>query len=104
MLEGKHWRDNPDAPFAALLDTVEAYCHPEAYDEAYDDLSARANRGRDSVIQKFKDQLRAALLDPEALPKGALYKAAQYDDGSDMAFLRRLWQDLYPDEPVPGRS
>jgi hypothetical protein len=42
------------------------------------------------------------LLSGEAdkLPEYALFTAAQYDDGSDEAFLRRLWRQLYGDEPV----
>ena len=102
---GKYWRENPDAPFAVLLDTVEAYCHPEAYDEAYDDLISRArNPQEDDLIQRFKEQLRVALLDPSTLPENSLFRAVQYDDGSDEMFLRRLWRDLYPEEPVPSRS
>jgi hypothetical protein len=101
---GKYWRNNPDAPFSVLLDTVEAHCHPETYDEAYDDLISRArNPEGDVAIQRFKEQLSAALTDVHAVPEDALFNAAQYDDGSDEAFLRRLWRDLYPDEPVPER-
>lgn len=48
----------------------------------------------------FKDELREALADPSLLPSQALQLAAEYTDGSDEAFLRRLWRDLYGDEPV----
>jgi hypothetical protein len=102
---GKYWRDDPNAPFAQLLGAVETYCHPEAYDEAYDDLIGRARSPvGDEGIQRFKEQLIAALRDVYAVPEDALYEAAQYDDGADMAFLRRLWHDLYPDEPSPEHS
>lgn len=101
QFSGKYWRDNPDTPFGVLLDTVEAYCHPEAYDEAYDDLICRV-REDDEGVRRFKEQLGAALRDPAALPEDALFTAAQYGDGSDEAFLRRLWRDLYPDEPIPA--
>lgn len=88
-----------------LLDTVEAYCHPEAYDEAYDDLISRAqDPDGDDAIKPFKEQLRIALMDPTALAEDALFEAAQYSEGSDTAFLRKLWSDLYPDEPAPDQT
>ncbi len=99
------WRKNPDAPFAELLRAVEGHCHPEAYEEAYDDLIriVRNPKGGEGA-RRFKEQLIAALRDPSAIPKDALFRAAEYSDGSDEKFLRRLWRDLYPDEPVPGEN
>jgi hypothetical protein len=95
----KYWLDDPDAPFAALLRVVHTYCHPEAYDDAYDDLIEWATDPEVSDrFAAFKEQLREALRDPSRLPAGALSTAAQYDDGSDEKFLRRLWRDLYGDE------
>jgi hypothetical protein len=47
----------------------------------------------------FREELREALADPSRLPDDELSRAAQYDDGSSQAFLRRLWRDLYGDEP-----
>ena len=44
-------------------------------------------------------ELREALADPSRLPDNELFKAVQYDDGSNEAFLRRLWRDLYGDQP-----
>ena len=44
-------------------------------------------------------ELQEALADPEQLPDNELFKAVQYDDGSNEAFLRRLWRDLYGDQP-----
>lgn len=103
-LTEKYWRNHPEAPFSVLLDTVEAYCHPEAHDEAYEDLITRVRSPEgDPAIQRFRSQLRDALRDRSALPEDALYAAAQYSDGSDRAFLERLWRDLYPDEPLPER-
>lgn len=100
------WREHPDAPFATLLNVVDTYVHPEAYDAAYDDLVSRARDPDpdDEEIRVFKHELKRALADPSQLPKGALFKAASYDDGSDEAFLRRLWRDLYGDEPVETGS
>jgi hypothetical protein len=40
--------------------------------------------------------------DPSRLPDDELFKAADYGDGSDQAFLRRLWRDLYGGEPAAG--
>ena len=37
---------------------------------------------------------------PDQLPDDELSKHVRYEDGSPEAFLRRLWQDLYGDEPV----
>lgn len=102
--ERKYWRNNPDAPFATLLNVVEGYCHPEAYDEAYDDLIERAHTGGDDEMRRFREELRTAIDDPSRIPRGALFHAASYDDGSDEKFLRRLWHDLYGDEPVTPQA
>jgi hypothetical protein len=95
----KFWRKNPDAPFATLLSVVNTHCHPEAYDEAYEDLIrfARSPEPVEKMV-RFKEQLREALREPSQVPAGALSTAAQYDDGSDEKFLRRLWRDLYGGE------
>src|SRR2546423_332504 len=102
-LKGKYWREDKNAPFAILLGTIEAHCHPEAYDEAYEDLIQRARHPEgDAGINDFKEQLRTALQDTSKLPEDALFTAAQYSDGSDDRFLSRLWRDLYPNEPLPA--
>ncbi len=51
-------------------------------------------------MQVFKSELRQALADPSQLPEDELSEAVEYTDGSDEAFLRRLWRDLYGDEPI----
>jgi hypothetical protein len=43
-----------------------------------------------------------ALADPGRLPDDELFKAVDYGDGSNEMFLRRLWDDLYGDEPTVG--
>jgi hypothetical protein len=48
----------------------------------------------------FKEELREAIRDPSRLPGDELFRHVEYDDGSDVAFLQRLWRDLYGDEPV----
>jgi len=99
----RFWQYEPDAPFATLLRLVETYCHPEAYDEAYEDFQeAVALPSHDPVFDRFKEELREAIRDPAQVPEGALFRAAVYDDGSAERFLARLWRDLYPDEPLPS--
>ena len=51
-------------------------------------------------MRVFKTELRQALADPRRLPEGELESAVEYTDGNDAAFLRRLWRDLYGDEPA----
>jgi hypothetical protein len=80
-----------------------AYCSPDAYDGAYADLisRARAPDPGDEEIRAFTAELRQALADP-GLPPGELFHGVGYGEGSDEAFLRRLWQDLYGDQPSSG--
>lgn len=96
------WQEDPDAPYATLLSVVAGACHPEAWDDAYAELRAiaRERAGTPRMI-RFKRELGAALRDPAVVPPGELFDAAQYSDGSEAAFLARLWRDLYPDEPLP---
>ncbi len=97
-----YWARNPQGPFATLIGVAATYCHPEAYDGAYEDLIVRARlmAPEDEEIRVFRDELREALTDPGRLPDNELSKAVEYDDGSSEAFLRRLWRDLYGDEPA----
>lgn len=99
-----YWERHPDGPFVTLIAVAATYCSPDAYDEAYDDLvrRARAADADDEEMRVFKAELRQALADPSALPDDELSEAVEYDDGSDEGFLRRLWCDLYGDEPVAG--
>lgn len=96
-----YWARNPQGPFATLIGVAATYCHPEAYDGAYEDLTARARSAApdDEEIRVFRTELQEALADPEQLPDNELFKAVQYDDGSNEVFLRRLWRDLYGDQP-----
>ncbi|MGH3205871.1 MAG: hypothetical protein ACRDOA_15840 [Streptosporangiaceae bacterium] len=99
-----YWAKHPHGPFATLIAVAATYCHPEAYDGAYADLidRARAPEPDDEEIRVFKAELREALSDPGRLPDDELFKAVDYGDGSDERFLRRVWRDLYGDEPVAG--
>jgi hypothetical protein len=97
-----YWAKNPEGPFATLIAVAATYCHPEAYDGAYEDLIERAQSPEpdDDEIRVFEAELRQALTDPDQLPNDELFKAVDYGDGSDDKFLRRLWRDLYGREPV----
>jgi hypothetical protein len=97
-----YWARNPKGPFATLIAVTATYCHPEAYNDAYPELIERVRSAapEDEQIRVFKEELLQALADPSRLPDNELSKAVQYDDGSSEAFLRRLWRDLYGDEPA----
>jgi hypothetical protein len=99
-----YWARKPRPPFATLITMAATYSHPEAYDGAYQDLidRARSEEPGDEEIRIFKHELREALADPARLPDDELFKSVDYGDGSDQAFLRRLWRDLYGDEPLAG--
>jgi hypothetical protein len=91
-----YWQRDPNGPFATLIRVATTYLDPENYD--LDSLERLARREDDHEMQVFKRQLREALSDPSQLPGDELSDAVQYDEGSDEAFLRRLWHDLYGDE------
>jgi len=99
-----YWARKPQPPFATLIAMAATYCHPEAYDGAYQDLidRARSTEPGDEEIRIFKHEMREALADPGRLPDDELFKAVDYGDGSDQAFLCRLWHDLYGAEPLAG--
>jgi hypothetical protein len=60
---------------------------------------ARAPEPSDVEIGAFKAELQQALADAGQLPGDELFDAVDYGQGSDEAFLRRLWHDLYGDQP-----
>jgi hypothetical protein len=94
-----YWERHPDGPFATLIRVATTYCSPDADEEAYEGLMRLAKRENDEEMRVFKSELREALRDPRQLPNHELSESVEYDDGSDEAFLRRLWHDLYGDEP-----
>lgn len=99
-----YWERHPGGPFVTLIAVAATYCSPDAYDGAYEDLvhRARSPAADDDEMRIFKAELRQALADPRQLPGNELSEAVEYDDGSDERFLRRLWRDLYGDEPIAG--
>lgn len=101
MYPNHSWRRDPNSPFAYFLGIIDTYLHPESgYD--VDDLAAWLRRAKPpEKAARFKDDFRQLLSgELDKLPKGALGTASAYEDGSDEAFLRRLWHELYGDEPV----
>jgi hypothetical protein len=97
-----YWERHPDGPFATLIAVATTYLDPENYD--LDSLKRLAKRDDDHEMRVFKAELREALRDPSKLPGDELSESVEYTDGSDEAFLRRLWRDLYGDESpdAPG--
>jgi hypothetical protein len=99
-----YWREDRDAPFAFFLEVIDTYLHPESHYDV-DDLAEWLREGEPlEEVAKFKDEFRRLLSGGlDKLPREALSTAAEFEDGSDEAFLRRLWRELYGDEPVqPG--
>lgn len=101
----KYWFDDRAAPYSTLLRIVDTYCHPEVRHDNYESLIRRAQNpsADDAEIRTFKDELTRLLEgDLAHLHPQALTTATWYDEDSDEEFLQKLWQDLYPDEPVPS--
>lgn len=94
-----YWIRHPDGPFTTLIAVATAYLHPETEPDGLEALRERAADG-DAEMQTFKDELRQAIRDPGQLPGNELFRHVAYEDGSDEKFLRRLWHDLYVDEPA----
>ena len=96
-----YWERHPDGPFVTLITVAATYCSPDACDGDYDDLISRAREPDpdDEEIRVFKAELRQALADPGQPPGDELSAAVEYGHGGDEAFLRRLWHDLYGEQP-----
>ncbi|TDD51873.1 hypothetical protein E1263_29710 [Kribbella antibiotica] len=99
-----YWLEDDSVPFATFLGVIQTYYHPEARNDNFDELVewARAGRGGEEMAT-FKEELsRLVQGDREGLRPGAIEAATEYDDwNTDEGFLNWLWQELYPDEPVP---
>jgi hypothetical protein len=101
-MTGFYWERHPDGPFATLISVAATYCSPDADHDDFERLKRLARREGDQQMAVFKTELRRALADPGQLPPGELDEAVEYSEESDEKFLRRLWRDLYGDEPVAG--
>jgi hypothetical protein len=99
-MTGFYWERNPDGPFATLIGVAATYCSPDADATDYERLKRLASSEDDPKMAVFKAELRQALADPGQLPEGELEDAVEYREEGDEQFLRRLWRDLYGDEPV----
>jgi hypothetical protein len=97
-----YWNRHPDGPFVTLIQITTTYLHPESDD--LESLQQRAHREDDREMQTFKAELREAIEDPGRLPDDELSRNVDFEDASPEAFLRRLWRDLYGDEPLPTRG
>ena len=97
-----YWEANPGGPSATLIAVAATYLEPENYD--MESLRRLAKRPGDREMSVLKEELREAIRDAGRLPGDELLRHVEYDDGSDEAFPRRLWLDLYGDErsPQPG--
>lgn len=96
-----YWKRHPDGPFATLIAVATTYLYPEA--DGPESLQERAKDDDDDPeMRVFKAELRQAIAHPGQVPRYELSSRVRYDDGSPRKFLRRLWRDLYGDEPVRG--
>lgn len=90
-----------ESPRDTFLRMVETYVHPEADEDAYDDLISRAHEPEpdDREIIVFREELERLLRgDYTDLPAQQLWALTWYDETNDLEFLQRLWRDLYGDE------
>jgi hypothetical protein len=97
-MEGFYWKRHPDGPFATLIRISTTYLHPEVDD--LESLQSLAHDENDEEMRTYKAELRQAIKNPDEVPDEELWQHVEYGDVSTEAFLRRLWRDLYGDEPV----
>jgi hypothetical protein len=99
-MDQPYWIRHPDGPFTTLIAVATTCLHPKADDP--EGLQERAKEDDDPEMRVFKAELRQAITRPDQVPRDELSSHVQYDDGNPEKFLRRLWRDLYGDEPVTG--
>jgi hypothetical protein len=98
MDDDYYWKRQPDGRFATLIRISTTYLHPEADD--LESLQELAKSGDRPEMRTFKAELRQAITHPDRVPDDELFSHVVYEDGTTEALLRRLWRDLYGDEPV----
>src|ERR1700722_4931484 len=91
-----YWERHPNGPFATLIEIATTYLDPENYNP--EALKRLVRQEDDEEVRVFKAELREAVKDPSKLPGDELFESVEYSDGSDEAFLSRLWRELYGDE------
>lgn len=104
---GESWVKNRDQPFATLIDYAATFFHPESTPRLIDTLRTAVRRPIEEQgidTRTFVKELRQALSgDTAGLPDEALWEAAEYSDGTDEAFLKRVWEEIFPEEQLPTR-
>ena len=102
------WVRDGDKPFGTLLSYCGTYLHPDVYYDGIEDLKLQCSKADADLApetKQFKSELRRVIVgDRDELPKDALFKACYYEDGSEEAFVTRLWTELFPDEPLPTKG
>lgn len=85
--------------FGWLYRLLEGFLHPEVndFDALYEFV-----RSDDPAAGLFRQQLQEAMQNFDEEIEYHLDYITAYDDGSGDRYLRRVWRDLYPGEPVPG--
>ena len=100
--------ENRDAPFATLIQYAATFFHPERTPRLVDSLRTAVHRpieDQNVDARTFVEELRRALSgDTEGLPEDALWEVTHYGDEDDQAFLRRVWEEIFPEEPLPTRQ
>ncbi len=99
---------NRDEPFATLVSYAGKFFNPETTPRHINILRTAVHRpiGDQNIdARTFVEELRRALSgDTEGLPEDALFDVTHYADGDDEAFLKRVWEEIFPEEPLPTRS
>jgi hypothetical protein len=107
VVSKSYWLEDRSVPFATFLAIVQTYYHPEVRNDNFEELveMARAGLGGERMAT-FKAELSQLVRgDREGLRPGAIAAATEYDDwATDDELLRWLWQELYPNQPVPTRA
>ncbi|MBM7786789.1 hypothetical protein [Tenggerimyces flavus] len=100
--------ENREEPFAILIDYAATFFHPETTPRLIDTLRAAVRKPIEEQgidTRAFVKELRQALSgDTVGLPDEALWDAAEYSDGTDEAFLKRVWEEIFPGEALPTRQ
>lgn len=98
----------PGLPFATLVNVIASYCDPNVADSGvYDEFVAAARDPGPPAgpafpdLRVFREELRRAL-GGEWYPRAAVSQESGHAEGGPDAFLRRLWNDIWPDEPPPA--
>lgn len=101
------WVRNRDKPFGTLISFAGTYFTPENTPSSVERLHRAVHRpieDQNIDTRTFVKELRQALSgDTAGLPKDALFDVTHYADGDDETFLKRIWEEIFPEEPLPTR-